>query len=75
MLLSRRLSKIGSLTKEIADFVVLNGYEEMPERVLAVAKKAILDGLGCTLAGSVEPVGRVITEYVRKMQNIQTLGP
>lgn len=55
-----------SLTEEIANFIVLNGYEQMPERAVAVAKEAILDSMGCALAGSVEPVSRIITEYARE---------
>lgn len=58
---------MSSLTEEIANFIVLNGYEQMPERAVAVAKEAILDSMGCALAGSVEPVSRMITECAREM--------
>ncbi|MFC1869638.1 MmgE/PrpD family protein [Chloroflexota bacterium] len=56
-----------SLTREIADFIAENSYEQIPERAVAVAKEAILDGMGCILAGSVEPVSRTITEYVKEL--------
>ena len=56
-----------SLTRDIAHFITQNRYEQMPERAVIAAKEAILDGMGCALAGSVEPVSRTITEYVREM--------
>lgn len=54
------------LTKKIADFVVNTSDAEIPHEAMDTAKAAILDGLGVTLAGSREPLGRLIAEYVRE---------
>ncbi len=54
-----------NLTKDVADFVVENCYEEMPQKAVTAANECILDCLGCMLAGSVYPAGKIITEYVR----------
>ncbi len=41
-------------TAKIADFVAEAAYEEIPAEALEVAKTAILDCIGVTLAGSRE---------------------
>lgn len=63
----QEMESVRNLTKEVADFVVQSCYEGMPQKAVTTAKKCILDSLGCILAGSVEPVGRIITEYVRDL--------
>lgn len=57
---------MADVTKQIADFVVGSSYEEMPHDSVVAAKECILDGLSCALAGSVEPVNKIITEHVRE---------
>jgi len=56
-----------STTEAVAKFVVGTDYRDIPEEAITNAKMAILDCLGTTLAGSAEPVGKLITEYVRDM--------
>lgn len=41
-----------SITYKLADFVARLNYEELPQEVIANAKKCILDSLGCALGGS-----------------------
>ncbi len=60
--------EIQNLTKDIARFILETGYEDLPEDVVALGKKSILDGIGLALAGSVAKSG----ELVR--QHLQTLG-
>ncbi|MFC2039261.1 MmgE/PrpD family protein [Chloroflexota bacterium] len=54
-------------TERIASFIVETGYDQIPEEAVKVAKVAILDCLGCALAGSLEPAARIITQYVKEM--------
>jgi 2-methylcitrate dehydratase PrpD len=54
-------------TEAVAKFVAETDYEDMPEAAIANAKMAILDCVGTALAGSAEPVGKLMSEYVRDM--------
>ncbi len=56
-----------SITKELAKFVCETDYQRLPAEVVDAAKRPILDCVGVTLAGSVEPVGRLIDNFVKKM--------
>ena len=47
-------------TSMIADFVVKSRWEECPTLAVETARRAILDGLGVMLAGSVEPAARLV---------------
>jgi 2-methylcitrate dehydratase PrpD len=47
-------------TARIAEFVAKNRWEELPQEAIAQAKRAILDTIGVTLAGSMEPPARII---------------
>jgi 2-methylcitrate dehydratase PrpD len=53
-------------TERIAEFAASAGFEAIPEKARAVAKNALLDWLGVTIAGSREPVSTLITEHARK---------
>jgi 2-methylcitrate dehydratase PrpD len=61
-------------TEQIAQFVVQNGYASIPGEVVAVAKKAILDGLGVMVAGSTEPAGKIIAEHVKELGGAPQAG-
>ena len=39
------------LTKYVSEFIVNAKYEDIPENVVALGKKTILDGFGLSLAG------------------------
>jgi len=54
-------------TGSIANFIVETGYDRIPKEAVSSAKGAILDGLGCILAGSQEPSGCIIKEYVKEL--------
>ena len=41
------------LTKEVTTFILETSYEAIPEEVIDLSKKSILDGLGLALSGSV----------------------
>ena len=52
------------VTKKIAEYVVNTGLEDFPPEALLAAKAAIIDCLGCALAGSKEPLADVLVEYL-----------
>ena len=54
-------------TESIADFIWKTSYDRIPKEAVSSAKWAILDGLGCMLAGSQEPPGNIIKEYVKEL--------
>jgi len=51
------------VTTQIAAFVASTDYASLPPAVIARAKESFLDTLGITLAGAVEPGGRIISRY------------
>ena len=53
------------VTKPIAEYVVTTRLDDFPPEAVEAAKGAIIDCLGCMLAGSVEPLADVLCEYVR----------
>ncbi|MBI2351407.1 MAG: MmgE/PrpD family protein [Deltaproteobacteria bacterium] len=54
------------ITKQIVDFVVGTGYGAIPAKALDVAKTAIIDTLGVTLAGSQENSARICAALTRE---------
>jgi 2-methylcitrate dehydratase PrpD len=56
------------LTKYVSEFIVNAKYEDIPENVIALGKKTLLDGFGLALAGSASGIGPIIRRY------IETLG-
>src|SRR5580698_8715053 len=62
------LPKSPGLTRYVSEFVVSTKYEDIPENVIALGKKTILDGFGLALAGSASTAGPIIRKY------IETLG-
>jgi 2-methylcitrate dehydratase PrpD len=63
------LAKAPGLTTYVSEFIVNTKYEDIPENVIALGKKTILDGFGLALAGSASPSGPRIRQY------IESLGP
>src|SRR5215467_8692320 len=55
------------LTLEVARFIVNTAWREVPEDVLELGKKSILDGLGLALSGSVAETGRLSRAYVQSL--------
>ncbi|HZV59912.1 MAG TPA: MmgE/PrpD family protein, partial [Candidatus Eremiobacteraceae bacterium] len=53
------------LTNYVAEFVTTTKYAEIPEEVIELGKKSILDGLGLALAGSRADTGPLCRQYVK----------
>ncbi|MFC2003510.1 MmgE/PrpD family protein [Chloroflexota bacterium] len=54
-------------TQRIADFIVRVGYDDIPSKAIEAAKTSIIDCVGTCLAGSQDPSGRIIAEYIREI--------
>src|SRR5438067_10596723 len=63
---ARKFPNVPWLTKYVCDFIVNTKYQNIPEEVLALGRKSILDGFGLALAGSVSPMGPLSRQYVEK---------
>jgi 2-methylcitrate dehydratase PrpD len=55
----------GSLTGYVADFVASTRFASIPEEVVALGKKSIVDGLGLALAGSVAKSGGIVRRHLQ----------
>jgi 2-methylcitrate dehydratase PrpD len=58
--------KTPGLTDYVGRFVATTTYEEIPEEVIELGKKSILDGLGLALAGSRSETGAISRQYVEQ---------
>src|ERR1700686_2888120 len=59
--------KTNGLTDYVGKFVVTTKYEDIPDDVIELGKKSILDGLGLALAGSMAQTGTLCRQYVEKL--------
>jgi 2-methylcitrate dehydratase PrpD len=55
------------LTKYVSEFIVNTRYADIPEGVLELGKKSILDGFGLGLAGSVSLMGPLVRKYLQSL--------
>ncbi|MCS0494592.1 MmgE/PrpD family protein [Ancylobacter sp. MQZ15Z-1] len=55
---------IEGLTHQVAEFVIDTDYADVPEEVIELGKKSILDGIGLALSGSVAKSGEYIQAYL-----------
>src|SRR5438093_2285617 len=62
----QQFPNVPGLTKYVSEFIVHTKYQDIPEAVLALGRKSILDGFGLALAGSVSPMGPLSRQYVEK---------
>ena len=55
------------LTKYVAQFVLDTKYEDIPQEVISLGKKSILDGFGLALAGSMAESGPISRKYIESL--------
>jgi len=55
------------LTRYVAGFVLNTGYEAIPDSVMELGKKSLLDGLGLAIAGSVAGSGGLMRTYLKSL--------
>ena len=51
------------LTRYVADFVCRTRLQDLPQNVVALGKKSILDGLGLALSGGATPLGAMVKQH------------
>lgn len=56
--------KAPGLTHYVAEFIVNTRFRDIPDNVMALGKKSILDGLGLALAGSASTLAPLIKQYL-----------
>ena len=61
------MSKDSSLTAYVAQFIVGTASRRIPDDVMHLGKRSILDGLGLALAGNAAESGRLVTQYLRTL--------
>ena len=49
----------------VADFIVNTRFDDLPEEVVKLAQKSVLDGLGLALCGSVAKSGEIVRNYLK----------
>src|SRR5258706_3514452 len=55
------------LTREVAEFISGSMYLDIPDGVVALGKKSILDGLGLALSGSVAKTGELVRQHLSQL--------
>ncbi len=55
------------LTRYVSDFIVHTNYADIPENVLALGRKSMLDGLGLALAGSASTLAPLVAHYLESL--------
>jgi 2-methylcitrate dehydratase PrpD len=60
-------AKAPGLTEYVGKFIVSTKYEDIPQEVIELGKKSILDGLGLALAGSRAQTGAICREYAEHL--------
>lgn len=58
---------MSTVSEKIAEWVQATNYNNIPEEVLDIAKRCILDFVGVTLAGSREQTARIVRQYVNEV--------
>ncbi len=54
------------LTRQLAEFVVNTDVRDIPMQVLDGARDALVDTIGCALAGALEPASEIAARWVRE---------
>ena len=63
-----------AVTREVAQFVGQTRYEDLPDAVIALGKKSIIDGLGLALSGSVAKSGEIVRRYLQALGTPRRAG-
>src|SRR5580765_4689573 len=64
---AEEFTRVPGLTKYVGTFVTQTQYSEIPDDVIELGKKSILDGLGLALAGSRADSGTISRKYVEQL--------
>jgi len=59
--------KAPGLTRYVSEFIVGTRYQDIPDDVMVLGKKSILDGFGLALAGSVSTLAPLMKQYTETL--------
>jgi 2-methylcitrate dehydratase PrpD len=65
---------MNSATEQLANFVSTIQYETIPKEAVSTAKQAVLDCLGCIIAGANEPAVKITSDYARAVNGSPEAG-
>ena len=60
-------SKDPAVTRYVSEFIVSTKFSDIPEQVVEIGKKSILDGFGLALAGSNSLTAPVVRQYLKSL--------
>ena len=60
------------VTNHVAEFIVNSHYANIPDEVIELARKSVLDGLGLALCGSVAGSGEIVRNYLKSSGLVST---
>lgn len=63
---------IRGVTERIADHVVATRFEDLSPEVVNIAKMIVLDGIANMLAGSRQPLAKILVDFVQSMGGVGT---
>jgi 2-methylcitrate dehydratase PrpD len=61
------MSNTSSVTTAVVNFIDGARIDQFPEESLVIGKRCIIDGLGVMLAGSTQPAGEIIRDFVEDL--------
>jgi 2-methylcitrate dehydratase PrpD len=64
---ARELPQAPGLTKYVSEFIVKTNYDDIPDEVIALGKKSMLDGFGLALAGSASSFAPLVRKYLQSL--------
>ena len=56
-----------SLTETVARWIVETSYDDIPDETIRATAVATFDAMGCMLAGSVQPLGQIMSGYIEEL--------
>ncbi|MFC1983144.1 MmgE/PrpD family protein [Chloroflexota bacterium] len=63
---NRQAEEEKMVENRIAKFIIETDIKSLPAEAITTAKRAFLDYIGVTVAASQEPIGKIVTQYVRE---------
>ena len=61
------MSNTSSVTTAVVNIIDGARIDQFPEESLVIGKRCIIDGLGVMLAGSTQPAGEIIRDFVKDL--------
>ncbi|MDH5363927.1 MAG: MmgE/PrpD family protein [Dehalococcoidia bacterium] len=62
---------MSTVSENIAKWVKATNYSDIPQEVVNVAKRSILDFIGVALAGSTQPAAQIVKKYLSEVKGVE----